>query len=112
MVSNTGSRIESSSNCPRAPSPGLHARIRRSRAAAMTRRTISRTDARISSTTQEVRERMHQSTAVEENRLARWPLLAKCTAVAVMAAFGLASCTTLGDNPKAALGGLGGATVG
>ena len=55
---------------------------------------------------------MHQSTAVEENRLARWPLLAKCTAVAVMAAFGLASCTTLGDNPKAALGGLGGATVG
>jgi surface antigen len=41
-----------------------------------------------------------------------WTSLVRAAAVATVAAFALASCATIEDNPKAAIGGLGGATVG
>ena len=50
--------------------------------------------------------------AIDRGRFNGWTSLIRAAAVATVAAFTLASCTTIGDNPKAAIGGLGGATVG
>jgi len=50
--------------------------------------------------------------AIDRGRVNMWTSLVRAAAVATVATFALASCTTIGDNPKAAIGGLGGATVG
>jgi surface antigen len=50
--------------------------------------------------------------AISRGRVNAWPSLFRATAAATAFAFALASCSTIGDNPKAAIGGLGGAAVG
>ena len=50
--------------------------------------------------------------AVDRGRFNGWTSLVRAVAVATVATFALASCATIGDNPKTAIGGLGGATVG
>jgi surface antigen len=50
--------------------------------------------------------------AIDTGRCNGWTSLVRAAAVATLAAFTLANCATVGDNPKAAIGGLGGATVG
>ena len=51
--------------------------------------------------------------SIERSRFSGWSSLARAAAVVTVAALALTSCTTMSDNPKAAIGGLlGGATVG
>ena len=50
--------------------------------------------------------------AIDRGRVKGWTSLIRAAAVVTAAALALASCATVSDNPKAAIGGLGGATVG
>jgi surface antigen len=52
------------------------------------------------------------SLAVHDMLWSRWASLCRAVAVALVVLAALPSCASVGDNPKAAIGGLGGATVG
>jgi surface antigen len=49
---------------------------------------------------------------IDRGRFDGWTSLVRAVAVVTVAALALGSCATIEDNPKAAIGGLGGATVG
>ena len=50
--------------------------------------------------------------ALDRTRFGGWASFAKALAITTVAAFAATSCTTMSDNPKTSIGGLGGATVG